>query len=502
MDDLLQRILTARVYDVAERTPLDDAPQLSARTGNLVWLKREDLQPVFSFKIRGAYNKIAHLTPEERAAGVVCASAGNHAQGVAYGARKLGIEATIVMPRTTPEIKVGAVRRYGAQVVLEGESYSDCEARARDIAEERGAAFVHPFDDPLVIAGQGTCGREIADQCPDVDYVFVPVGGGGLIGGVAAYLKQIKPGTKVIGVEPVDNDAMRRSILAGERVELDRVGLFADGVAVKRVGKHTFDLVREYVDEIITVSVDEICSAIQSVYEDTRAIVEPAGALGVAGLEKFAAREDLHDKNLVAINSGANMNFERLQFVAERTLIGRRLEALFAITIDENAGSMRQLVEQVVRDNPIREFGYRLSSRQEAHIFLGVSTKDAGDAEDFEAILTKFGYSFINITANELAKEHIRHFMGGRAREAKSEVLYRFNFPERPYALTDFVSAMSSSWNISLLHYRGQGGDFGRVLMGFEIPEGEQKKFEGFLDETGYRYFNESENPAYRYFLR
>lgn len=502
MDELLQQILTARVYDAAERTPLDDAPQLSARTGNSVWLKREDLQPVFSFKIRGAYNKIAHLSKKERAAGVVCASAGNHAQGVAYGAQLLGIEATIVMPETTPEIKVAAVRRYGARIVLEGESYSDCEARARAIASRHGAAFIHPFDDPLVIAGQGTVGREIADQCPDVEYVFVPVGGGGLIGGVAAYLKQVQPEVTIIGVEPVDNDAMRRSVLAGERIELDRVGLFADGVAVRRVGENTFELVEKFVDEIITVDVDEICSAIQSVYEDTRAIVEPAGALGVAGLEKYAARENLHHCRLVAINSGANMNFERLQFVAERTLIGRNLEALYAITIDESAGSMRQLVEQVVRNNPIREFGYRLSSRKSAHIFLGIAIKQPGDAEDFETQLQNFGYEYINITRNELAKEHIRHFMGGRAREAQSEVLYRFNFPERPYALTDFVAAMSSTWNISLLHYRGQGGDFGRVLMGFEIPEDEQKKFEAFLDETGYRYFNESENPAYRYFLR
>ena len=502
MDDLLQQILTARVYDAAERTPLDDAPLLSARTGNRVFLKREDLQPVFSFKIRGAYNKIAHLSEKERAAGVVCASAGNHAQGVAFGAQKLGIEAIIVMPRTTPEIKVNAVRRYGAEVVLEGESFSDCEARAREIATERGASFIHPFDDPLVIAGQGTVGREIADQCPDVDCVFVPVGGGGLIAGVAAYLKQVRPGARVVGVQSLDSDAMHRSLAKGEAVALERVGLFADGIAVKRVGAHTFELARRYVDEVILVSVDEICSAIQSIYEDTRAIVEPAGALAVAGLEKYAAREGLKSKTLVAVNSGANMNFERLQFVAERTLIGRHLEALFAITIDEQAGSMKQLVEQVVQDNPIREFGYRLSSRQEAHIFLGVAVKDAGDAARFEGILTKYGYKFINLTGNELAKEHIRHFMGGRAREAGHEVLYRFNFPERPYALTQFVAAMSRTWNISLLHYRGQGGDFGRVLMGFEIPEGEEKAFEEFLDGTGYRYFNESENPAYRYFLR
>ncbi|MCZ6728413.1 MAG: threonine ammonia-lyase, biosynthetic [SAR324 cluster bacterium] len=501
MEDLFKQVLTARVYDVALRTPLDFAPILSHIHGNRVLLTREDSQPAFSFKIRGAFNRMVHLSEAERAGGVICASAGNHAQGVAISARHLGISATVVMPRTAPAIKVRAVQKQGAEVVLVGDSYSEAAAHCARLVAESGRTFIHPFDDPLVIAGQGTIGHEILQQCPDVDVVFVPIGGGGLIAGIAGFLKTLRPQTRIVGVQPEDSNAMLRSVESGERVALAEVGIFADGVAVKEVGALTFQLVQAFVDEIVTVSTDEICSAIKSIYEDTRSIMEPAGALAVAGMKKYVEAQNLRERNLVAVNSGANMNFNRLQFVAERTLTGERREALFAVTIPERPGSLNFFCEHVVGERNITEFNYRLSGRGEAHIFVGVGIKNDREKTEFQQQLQAHGFENIDLTGNELAKSHVRHMVGGRSGELHGEVLYRFEFPERPKALTDFLTAMSENWNISLFHYRMHGGDFGRVLVGFEIPQGDQEKFQSFLDNLHYAYVEESDNPAYRIFL-
>jgi len=501
MDDLIKHILTARVYDLAERTPLDPAVTLSARVGNAVLLKREDLQPSFSFKVRGAYNRIANLSAKERRAGVICASAGNHAQGVAMSARHLKLTAMVVMPETTPRIKVDAVKRLGAEVVLHGDNYSEAAAHCAVLVEKSGMTFVHPFDDPLVIAGQGTIGHELVQQCPEMDAVFVPIGGGGLIGGIAAFVKHLRPNTKIIGVQPEDSSAMLDSLKAGKRVSLDHVGIFADGVAVKQVGALTFSIAQKCVDEIVTVSTDQICSAIKSIYEDTRSIMEPAGALGVAGVREYLNRHPQEGKTFVAVNSGANMNFDRLQFVAERTLTGEKREALYAVTIPERAGALRFFCENVVGERNITEFNYRLAGRGEAHIFVGVGIQSRDEKASLEALLQRHGFPYLDLTDNDLAKEHIRHMVGGRSAETAGEVLYKFDFPERPRALRDFLAAMSGGWNISLFHYRMHGADFGRVLVGFEIPKGDEARFQDFLKKLHYEYVDETSNPAYRMFL-
>ncbi len=497
----LQDIEQARVYDVAIETPLQLAPKLSARLHNEVLFKREDLQPVFSFKLRGAYNKIAQLSESERARGVICASAGNHAQGVALSSHKHGIEATIVMPRTTPEIKVSAVKRMGGQVVLAGDSYSDASQHASKLCKETGKVFIHPYDDPLVIAGQGTIAEEIMRQNPgDLDAVFVPVGGGGLIAGIAIYLKEHSPGTKIFGVEPVDSAAMHDSIQAGERITLDQVGIFADGVAVKKVGEITFDLVQRFVDDIILVDTDELCAAIKDIYEDNRSIVEPAGALGVAGMKKYVQQSGARGQLLAAINSGANMNFDRMRHVAERTDMGEGREALFAVTIPERPGSFLDFC-RIIGDRNITEFNYRMSSRNEAHVFAGISVKSHADTEAIEQALNAAELPTINLQDNELAKLHIRHMVGGRCSVVEHEVLYRFEFPERPGALLKFLTRAGGRWNISLFHYRNHAAAFGRVLAGVEVPPEDRTAFESYLDELGYPYANESDNPAYALFL-
>ncbi|GAV20385.1 threonine dehydratase [Mariprofundus micogutta] len=503
MSDLyLEAIEQARVYDVAIETPLELAPKLSSRLNNEVLFKREDLQPVFSFKLRGAYNKIAQLTDDERARGVICASAGNHAQGVALSSHKLGIDATIVMPNTTPDIKVKAVKRLGGSVVLFGDSYSDASAHAMELCETSGKVFVHPYDDPQVIAGQGTIAEEMMRQNPgDLDAVFVPIGGGGLIAGMAIYLKANSPKTKIIGVEPVDSAAMHDSIKAGKRLTLDQVGIFADGVAVKKVGKYTFDLVQQYVDDIILVDTDEICAAIKDIYEDNRSIVEPAGALGVAGLKKYVRQTGARGQLLAAINSGANMNFDRMRHVAERTEMGEGKEALFAVTIPERPGSFLEFC-RIIGDRNITEFNYRMSSRNEAHVFAGISIGDDDEATALEQAMKNAGLPTLNLHDNELAKLHIRHMVGGHCPMSESEVLYRFEFPERPGALLEFLGRAGGRWNISLFHYRNHAAAFGRVLAGVEVPANDRHEFEKYLTALGYPYVNESDNPAYSIFLK
>jgi len=502
MQKLLKQILTSRVYEAAVETSLDEAPVLSAAWNNRVLLKREDLQPVFSFKLRGAYNRLAHLSAEERQRGVIAASAGNHAQGVAFSARKLNIRAVIVMPRTTPQIKVDAVKRMGGEVVLHGDSYSEAQDYCNQLIEQTGMVFIHPFDDELVIAGQGTVADELLRQTAGrMDAVFVPVGGGGLIAGMAGYLKALCPEVKVIGVEPVDSDAMYQSLQAGRRISLDSVGIFADGVAVREVGKLTFDLCRRFVDGIIRVDTDELCSAIKSIYQSTRSIVEPAGALGMAGLKKYIREQQISGQTLVAINSGANMNFERLRYVAERTLVGEKQEALFAVTIPEQPGSLKRFCTEIGEERNITEFNYRLAGREQAQIFVGLSIRGEAERDSFSRQLTDKGFHNIDLTDNDLAKTHIRYMVGGRSAEVGREVLYRFWFPERPGALTRFLGSMGENWNISLFHYRMQGGDYGRVLIGLEIPRGEEGAFRGFLNHLGYRYVDESANQAYRLFL-
>jgi len=503
MSDLyLEAIEEARVYDVAIETPLELAPKLSSRLNNEVLFKREDMQQVFSFKLRGAYNKIAQLSEQERACGVICASAGNHAQGVALASHKLGIRATIVMPSTTPDIKVGAVRRMGAEVILFGDSYSDASTEAARLCAEKGMTFVHPYDDPLVIAGQGTIAEEMMRQNPgDLDAIFVPIGGGGLIAGIAVYMKKHSPNTRIIGVEPVDSAAMHDSIKAGHRITLDQVGIFADGVAVKQVGSYTFDLVQRYVDEIILVDTDEICAAIKDIYEDNRTIVEPAGALGVAGLKKYVRQHGTRGKILAAINSGANMNFDRMRHVAERTEMGEGHEALFAVTIPESPGSFLEFC-RVIGNRNITEFNYRMSSRSEAHVFAGISVSSSDEINALQQTMQDAGLATLNLQDNELGKLHIRHMVGGKCALTENEKLYRFEFPERPGALLEFLTRAGGRWNISLFHYRNHGAAFGRVLAGVEVPDHEQESFEQYLDGLSYPYVNESQNPAYTLFLK
>jgi threonine dehydratase len=501
LTQLLHAILTSRVYDVARETPLEVATSLSRRLGNEVLLKREDLQPVFSFKLRGAYNKIAHLTDAERRRGIITASAGNHSQGVAFSARKLGLRAVIVMPQTTPSIKVDAVKGMGAQVVLAGDSYADAKAHCDTLVAETGMTFIHPFDDPLVIAGQGTIGAEILRHSQDkLSAVFVPVGGGGLIAGIAGYLKMLRPDVKVIGVEPYEADAMYQSLQAGRRVRLEHVGIFADGVAVREVGELTFQVAREAVDEIIRVSNDEVCAAIKDIFDDTRSVMEPAGALAAAGLKAWVEREGVRDQSLVAVLSGANMNFDRLRFVAERAEVGEAREALLAVTIPERAGAFREFCAAIGR-RVVTEFNYRLSGRRQAHIFVGIATQSRQDAAALAEQLTAGGYETADLTDNEMAKLHVRHMVGGHAPEVRHERLCRFEFPERPGALTDFLDKLGGRWNISLFHYRNHGADFGRVLAGFEVEDQDLVAFREFLDALGYPYTTEYDNPAYRFFL-
>ncbi|KPK84893.1 MAG: threonine dehydratase [Deltaproteobacteria bacterium SM23_61] len=497
----LKKILNARVYDVARETPLDYAPVLSGRLRNQVWFKREDEQPVFSFKCRGAYNKMAGLSSAELKKGVITASAGNHAQGVALAARKLGTRAVIVMPRTTPQIKVDAVRNLGGRVVLQGDNYDAAYAYAREVEVRRGFTFVHPYDDPEVIAGQGTIGLEILKQhTHGLRAVFVPVGGGGLIGGIAVYIKQLRPEIRVIGVEPEDADAMDRSLKTGRRVRLDHVGIFADGVAVRQVGEETFRLCRKFVDEIVVVTNDEICAAIKDIFEDRRSVLEPAGALAFAGLKRYVEQGRVRNQHLVAIASGANVNFDRLRHVSERAEIGERREAILASTIPERPGSFRQFCS-VIGDRNITEFNYRYADPEQAHVFVGVQVQEADEVHRLIRALRAKGYPTLDMTDNEMAKLHIRHLVGGRAPQAANEILYRFAFPERPGALMNFLNKMGGAWNISLFHYRNHGADFGRVLVGIQVPPRDQRAFQKFLDQLGYEYSEETANPAYDLFL-
>ena len=504
--DYLKKILTSRVYDVAIETPLELAPALSGRMNNQIFFKREDMQSVFSFKLRGAYNKMAHLTPAQLKHGVICASAGNHAQGVALSAHRLGCRAVIVMPITTPKVKIDAVKARGGEVVLFGESYSDAYAHALQLEKKHKLSFVHPFDDPDVIAGQGTIGMEILRQhAAPIHAVFVAIGGGGLIGGVAAYIKSVRPEIKVIGVQTTDSDAMARSIKSGRRVTLTDVGLFSDGTAVKQVGEETFRLTKKYVDDIILVDTDAVCAAIKDVFTDTRSILEPAGALAIAGAKAYVQRaaenkKPLKDETLIAIACGANMNFDRLRFVAERAEVGEAHEAVFAVTIPEERGSFKRFC-QLVGARAVTEFNYRISDQKEAHVFVGLQVANKDEPEKISKQFHKQGFKNIDLTQDELAKLHIRHLVGGKSALAQDELLYRFEFPERPGALMRFLNSLAPNWNISLFHYRSQGGDVGRVLVGLQVPKKEMKDFRDFLATLGYRHWDESGNPAYKLFL-
>ena len=502
--DYLRKILTAKVYDVARETELELASHLSARINNKVLLKREDNQPVFSFKLRGAYNKMAHLSAADLKRGVIAASAGNHAQGVALAAAKLNCKAIIVMPTTTPQVKIDAVSARGGssvKIVLHGDSYSDAYQHALSLEKKHQLTFVHPFDDPDVIAGQGTIAMEILQQHQEpIDAIFLAIGGGGLIAGVGAYIKAIRPEIKVIGVQTVDSDAMKKSLEAGRRVELKDVGLFSDGTAVKLVGKETFRLCQQVVDEIITVDTDAICAAINDVFTDTRSILEPAGALALAGLKAYVEREKCKNQTLVAVACGANINFNRLRFVAERAEVGESKEAVFAVTIPEQRGSFKRFCELLGERN-VTEFNYRIADADQAHIFVGIATQKASDSAVIAKSFTKSGFNTIDLTQDELAKSHLRHMVGGRSQLAKNELLYRFEFPEKPGALMKFLTSMAPNWNISLFHYRNHGADYGRILIGMQVPASDKKELKKFLAGLGYPHWDESDNPAYKLFL-
>lgn len=499
MEDAIRQTLLASVYDVAIETPLHFAHKLSRELHNNIYLKREDLQPVHSFKIRGAYNKIMRLSEQERRSGIIAASAGNHAQGVALSAKKLGITATIVMPKTTPPIKINAVKNYGAEVVLAGDNYSEAYEKCLQLIDKTGKTLVHPFDDPDVIAGQGTIGREILEQLPITDYIFVPIGGGGLIAGIAQYAKNLYPNIRIIGVEPEDSNAMQLSLKADKRITLDHVGVFADGVAVKQVGALTFEICKRYVDEVITVNNDQICAAIKNIFEETRSIVEPAGALSVAGAQLYLTEHNIKDKNIVTISSGANITFEKLQFVAERTLLGSGKEALFAVAMPEKPGALQTFCDRVVNGHNITGFSYRLHSRGEAHVFVGISMSDASDKQRFITKLQDNTFDFTDLSTDDLAKEHVRHMIGGQSGQAQNENIYIINFPERPGALSDFLNAVGSTSNISLFHYRGQGGDIGTVLIGFETKN--KSELEKSLKQAGYE-FSVANSKSVEIFLK
>ncbi|RPH43969.1 MAG: threonine ammonia-lyase, biosynthetic [Burkholderiales bacterium] len=505
--EYLKRILNARVYDVAQETPLERASCLSGRLGNTVLLKREDLQPVFSFKLRGAYNKMVRLGADELARGVIAASAGNHAQGVALSAQRLGCRAVIVMPVTTPRVKIDAVLARGAEVVLHGDSYSDAFAHASELQARDGLTFVHPFDDPDVIAGQGTVGMEILRQHQGpIDAIFVAIGGGGLAAGIATYVKQLRPEVKVIGVQTTDSDAMARSLAAGRRITLQDVGLFSDGTAVKQVGEETFRLCREFLDEVILVDTDAACAAIKDVFQDTRSILEPAGALAIAGAKAWIERESaaagapVTGRTLVAIACGANMNFDRLRFVSERAEVGEQREAVFAVTIPEERGSFRRFCELVGPRN-VTEFNYRIADARVAHVFVGVQVADRNEAHAIASTFAANGFAALDLTDDELAKLHIRHLVGGHSPLARDERLYRFEFPERPGALMRFLTSMSPNWNISLFHYRNHGADYARILVGLQVPAADGAALAAFLRTLGYPHWDETDHPAYKLFL-
>ncbi|GAA6120361.1 threonine ammonia-lyase, biosynthetic [Acidovorax sp. FG27] len=509
--DYLKKILTARVYDVAVESDLQPARALSQRLGNQVLLKREDQQPVFSFKLRGAYNKMAHLTPQQLKKGVICASAGNHAQGVAMSARKLGARAVVVMPTTTPQLKIDAVRTLGGDVVLHGDSYSDAYGHAVRLQQEQGLTFVHPFDDPDVIAGQGTIAMEILRQLQSLgssrlDAVFVAIGGGGLVSGVANYIKAVRPDIRVIGVQMNDSDAMAQSVRAHQRVTLPDVGLFSDGTAVKLVGEETFRVASGLVDEFITVDTDAVCAAIKDIFVDTRSIVEPAGALAVAAIKQYVADRGTTGETYAAILCGANMNFDRLRFVAERAEVGEEREALFAVTIPEARGSFRRFCEVVgtLPGGPrnVTEFTYRISDAARAHVFVGLTTLGRGESTQIAGTFEQQGFEALDLTHDELAKEHLRHLVGGHSALAQDERLMRFTFPERPGALLKFLSLMQPTWNISLFHYRNQGADYGRILVGMQVPAEDKAAFDAFLQALDYPWVEETANPAYRLFLQ
>ena len=502
IDEYVTLIDEAKVYDVASKTPLELARNLSARLGNRIFMKREDLQPVFSFKLRGAYNKLATLPQAALDAGVICSSAGNHAQGVALAAQRKDVRAVIVMPNTTPTIKIDAVRALGSDVILHGDTYDDAYAHARELEQQQGLTFIHPFNDPAVIAGQGTIGRELLGQLEeDVQAIFVPIGGGGLIAGIAAYVKAKRPDIKIIGVEPEDSAAMKESLAAGELITLDHVGIFADGVAVRRVGDETFRLCQQLVDEIITVDTDQICAGIRDVFEDTRSIVEPAGALAIAGAKKYIAASNIQDQAFVVINCGANVNFDRLRHIAERAAVGEQREMLLGVEIPEEPGSFRKFCEAIGRRG-ITEFNYRYSDSRKAHIFVGVELRHGAD-ERAELIenLTRLGFPLVDLSDNEMAKLHVRHMVGGSAAKLENERIFRFEFPERPGALLDFLKAIGTDWNISLFHYRNHGSDYGRILAGIQVPDKDSDELEVHLADLGYTYSEESDNPAYAMFL-
>lgn len=504
--DYLKKILTARVYDVAVESPLELAPTLSQRFGNQIYFKREDIQSVFSFKLRGAYNKMANLPTAQLKRGVICASAGNHAQGVALSAAKLGCRAVIVMPTTTPPVKIDAVKARGGEVVLFGESFTDAYEHALTLEKKLKLTFVHPFDDPDVIAGQGTIAMEILRQHPGpIHAIFVAIGGGGLIAGIGAYVKAIRPDIKIIGVQTTDSDAMNRSLKAGRRVTMSDVGLFSDGTAVKLVGEETFRLAKLYVDDIILVDTDAVCAAIKDVFQDTRSILEPAGALAVAGAKAYIERakqekKPLKNETLVTVACGANMNFDRLRFVAERADVGEAREAIFAVTIPEERGSFKRLC-QLIGPRNVTEFNYRISDAGKAHIFVGMQIADRDEPGKITKHFEKHGFKTLDLTHDELSKGHIRHLVGGKSDLAHNELLYRFEFPERPGALMRFLDSMAPNWNISLFHYRNEGGDVGRILVGVQVPKKEMKAFRDSLTGLGYRYWDENDNPAYKLFL-
>jgi len=502
MHQLFKKILTSSVYEAAVETSLDKAEVLSAQLNNTILLKREDQQPVFSFKLRGAYNKLANLDQSERQRGVIAASAGNHAQGLAYSATLLGMSALIVMPCTTPQIKIDAVKKFGGEVVLFGDNYSEAAQHADTLQKETGRVFIHPFDDELVIAGQGTVADEILRQHPGkLDAIFIPIGGGGLAAGMAVFIKSLRPEIRVYGVQPVDSDAMYQSIAKGERVLLKSVGIFADGVAVKKVGALTFDICRKHLNGIIRVNTDELCNGIKEVYQSTRSVLEPAGGLAMAGLLQYIRNNKSKGETLVAVNSGANMNFEQLRFVADRTLVGGQHEALFAVTIPEVTGSLKKFCIDMVGDRNITEFNYRFRCDEQAHIFVGISIASLSEKELFSKQLSAAGYDHLDLTGNELAKTHIRYMVGGHSESVRNERLFRIWFPETPGALTKFLYATRGRRNISLFHYRSQGGDFGRVLIGLEVEEGTEKDLYHRLDSLGYRYQEETDNPVYPLFL-
>lgn len=503
LENYVKKILKARVYEIADIVPLDEAVNLSIRTGNQILLKREDLQPVFSFKLRGAYNKMVQLSQQEKDKGVIAASAGNHAQGVALSANKMDIDAVIVMPKTTPDIKVDAVKRLGGTVKLHGDSYDEAYQQAKVIEKEQDRTFIHPYDDPEVIAGQGTVAMEIMKQCQtEPNAIFVPVGGGGLIAGIAVYVKYLYPNVKIIGVEPDDAASMHDALIANERIILDQVGIFADGVAVRQVGEETFRIAQEYVDEMILVNADEVCAAIKDIFDDTRTVMEPAGALAVAGLKKYIKENKVKNQTFVAVNSGANINFDRLRHVAERAELGENREVLFSVEIEECPGSFLHFCE-IIGNRGITEFNYRYSHAKIAQIFVGVKTADAEvEKQELFELLIQEKYSIIDLSDNEIAKLHLRHMVGGHAPTIKNEHLYRFEFPERPGALLRFLSGMGQNWNISLFHYRNHGAAFGRVLAGIQVPDHELEAFHEYLDELAYNYWDETNNPAYKSFLR